>query len=248
MPLDELPATYVTGIDGCAAGWIVIGLDETSDWEGGLFEDLPATWTFCGNARLSLIDIPIGLPGTASLRVCDREARRLLGPRRSSVFPPPVRTAAYAASYREACMLNAKATGKKISIQAWNITPKIREADQFLQARPEAAARLLEAHPEINFLALTGGSMVFNKKTPEGQRERLDALLPHCPAAADIYAALLDRYRRKDVARDDLLDALCLAVNARLSLSRGLRRLPADPPVDAAGLPMQIVCADTFNF
>ena len=38
------------------------------------------------------IDIPIGIP-EAGARPADREARALLGPRRNSVFPAPVRAA-----------------------------------------------------------------------------------------------------------------------------------------------------------
>jgi predicted RNase H-like nuclease len=44
------------------------------------------------------IDIPIGLTASGP-RSCDLEARRLLGPRRSSVFPAPAREVLRAWSY-----------------------------------------------------------------------------------------------------------------------------------------------------
>ena len=85
--------------------------------------------------------------------------------------------------------------------------------------------------------------MAFHKKKEEGFRERMEVLLPHYPEADALVKAVLTRYPRKEVARDDIVDALCLAVNARLSLRLGLHRLPARPPKDTLGLPMQIVCS-----
>ncbi len=35
-------------------------------------------------------------------------------------------------SYEKACEVNEKLTGKRISKQAWNIIPKIRDVDSFL--------------------------------------------------------------------------------------------------------------------
>ncbi|MFW6321250.1 MAG: hypothetical protein ACOC0Z_05315, partial [Halohasta sp.] len=45
---------------------------------------------------------------------------------------------------------------------------------------------------------------------------------------------------RKQVARDDIVDALVLCAAARQPLAS----LPAEPPVDARGLPMRIVTPD----
>ena len=67
-------------------------------------------------AELLLVDIPIGLPETGAERACDLMARRLLGPRKSSVFPVPVRQAVHAPTYQEACDLNATATGDRKSV------------------------------------------------------------------------------------------------------------------------------------
>ena len=102
---------------------------------------------------LVLIDIPIGLPKKES-RLCDRLARNKLGPRRSSVFTVPCREAVYAKNYKEACHTNLRFLEKKISIQAWNICPKIQEADLLLQKHPELKEQWLEAHPELAFQAL----------------------------------------------------------------------------------------------
>ncbi len=236
---------FFLGIDGCRAGWVAVGLFPDRQWRLFLYRQLESLWEEQQAASLLFIDIPIGLPENQAVRDCDLAARSALGKRRSSVFAPPVRSAVYQESYPAACEANARRTGKKISIQAWNIVPKIVEADQFLSRRPCAKKRLLEAHPEINFLALAGHSMSHNKKKPIGYRERLEALIPHCSAAEKIIQSGLEEYPRKWVARDDLTDALCLAVNARLAHRHGLWRLPGnEPPLDAIGLPMQIVAAN----
>lgn len=82
---------------------------------------------------LILIDIPIGLKnGVHGERLSDLGARRILKARKSSIFPIPCREAVYVGSYTKACEVNEKITGKRISKQAWNIVPKIRDVDSFL--------------------------------------------------------------------------------------------------------------------
>lgn len=57
---------------------------------------------------ITAIDIPIGLPPDRP-RHCDITARALLGPRRSSVFPAPVRNVIAADSFDLACTESEKA-------------------------------------------------------------------------------------------------------------------------------------------
>lgn len=202
--------------------------------------------------ELALVDIPIGLwdagdPRAAPARSCDAAARRLLGwPRSSSVFNPPVRPALEVASYAEACEVNARLTGKKLTIQGWNLVPKIRQVDRFLQSRSAPEPAIREAHPEVVFQGLAGGSPLrHRKKSTEGRDERLEILELHEPRAREIYQDVLHRSLRKHVARDDALDALALAVAARLGSERGLKTLPDEPLRDRLGLPMEIVYASS---
>lgn len=169
------------GLDGCSAGWLGVGLTAEGEPRWSLWPDLAAAWVDLAGCRLVLVDIPIGLrreDGRA--RRCDAEARKLLGARASSVFPPPVRPTLEAESYEKACEINLEATGKKITLQAWHISPKIRQADRLLRGlpdrgvgwrnwgsagssglRPEAVEKirgsLRESHPEVVFQALAGG-------------------------------------------------------------------------------------------
>ncbi|HWI60464.1 MAG TPA: DUF429 domain-containing protein [Symbiobacteriaceae bacterium] len=221
------------GVDGCPAGW-VLAPDE------GPVQVFP---TFAGvieataEAALVLVDIPMGLDDQRHLRACERIARELLGARRSSIFPVPVRAAVHAPDYLTASAVNFAATGKKLSMQSWNICRKIAEADLALRAQPALQGRVRESHPELCFAALNGWRpLTTSKKTREGQAERLALLERHTPGVT-----LPTGIRRSAAARDDILDAMVLAVSARLAAENGLPAAPDPPETDALGLIMAIV-------
>ena len=92
----------VRGADGCAGGWFCASLDlETGKVSAQVFPNAQAM--FSDNASvITAIDIPIGLPGVRA-RGCDSQARALLGPRASAVFPAPVRASLTTDSYESAC-------------------------------------------------------------------------------------------------------------------------------------------------
>lgn len=69
------------------------------------------------------IDIPIGLPEVGPRR-CDLEARRMIGARRSSVFPAPMRGLLGAATYDEAVSRAVALSGKGLSRQAFGSCPR----------------------------------------------------------------------------------------------------------------------------
>jgi predicted RNase H-like nuclease len=129
-----------------------------------------------------------------------------------------------------------------LSIQVFNILPKIREVDRLMT--PELQQRVFEAHPELAFMTLTGAPMRHNKKTHEGREERLRAL-EHAPnglfrGIRKTFANALKSFKRAQVAPDDLLDAYVLARTALRIANRQANRLPSDPPVDWKGLRMEI--------
>lgn len=226
------------GLDGCRAGWLTVTLGPRDGWAVAIDPSLRAVLRRHPDARAVLIDIPIGLPSGPEPRACDVAARRMLGDRGSSVFPAPSRAALAATSFEEAGRLNAEVTGKKLSLQAWHIVPKIREVDDLLRADPVARRVVREAHPEVLFHALAGRPMKESKKRVAGREERLAVLEPLFPPAR----ALLDRARatlQRDLFEpDDVIDALACAVAAR---EGGVRTLPERPETDTEGLPMEIV-------
>ena len=126
-----------------------------------------------GRLATAAIDIPVGLP-LCGPRAADVEARRLLGPRRNSVFPAPARRVLGARTYEEACARSRAASGKAISRQLFNILPKILEADTVQS--PSRQDRLVEMCPELSLTFISGAPMARPKSTAEGRVERMEAL------------------------------------------------------------------------
>lgn len=247
-PEDAQPPIETIGIDGCRGGWVWIG-NQGDGCCGGMVSELEALLPALASAQLTLIDMPIGLLESGAVeRRCDQEARALLGrPRASSVFRAPSRPALDAVDQGHAavCAINRQATGVGLSLQTFNIMPKIVELDQLLQQHPHLRVRVRESHPELCLLGLNQGRpMGLNKRTAAGQRERrqllsrwsaeIDAMVDHVAA----------RYPRRALAVDDVIDAAVLALAARHIREFGQpRELPCTPAVDATGLRMAILMA-----
>ncbi len=228
------------GVDGCREGWFYFGLAD-GNAEFGVVSQLQDLLQRTEAESPVFVDIPIGLlEGGECERLCDLEARKVLSPRRgSSVFPVPSRPAIYAENYREALRRNRRALGKGLSKQSWAITPKIREVDELLQSRPDLRTLVREVHPEICFWALTGKPALHSKKTRVGFRERLSTLESHLPDAAAMVAAAFLEHGGFEAQRDDIVDALVLALCA--SHAGECSTLPATPELDASGLQMEMV-------
>ena len=236
------------GIDGCRPGWVLVRCNEVPAFlpPVEIHPDLQAAQPSIQEAQRALIDMPIGLSNNREgRRVCDKAARKLLGLRRSAIFFPPVRPALAATTYEEACRLNKRRCGKKISIQAWYIVPKIRELDQMLRNQPDLQQKLRESHPELCFWALNGKRpLLWPKRSRNGLALRMNLLQKVVPDAEQFLQNELQRLPRTAVSRDDVIDAMVLALHASLVERYGFVCLPPDPPRDGEGLPMEIVFAD----
>jgi predicted RNase H-like nuclease len=233
------------GIDGCKEGWFYFRFDGDTGTFGVspelslLVDDLPAQ-------ACVLIDMPIGLRARGKKeRECDAAARAMLGPRRSSVFAAPVRPVLKAKDYQAALEQSRRLTGRGLSRQSWNIVPKIREVDELLQARPELARQMFEAHPEVLFTGLAGGPMSASKATRDGFTERMTILSILHPDAEALVASAFLAHGGFEAARDDVVDAFVLALCARKPTQ--FRTLPEEPETDPKGLPMQMVYLSGLN-
>jgi predicted RNase H-like nuclease len=239
------------GVDGCSAGWFAVilaaGDEKNCEWEVELFAEFSLLVNFLEKKYektdfLILIDIPIGLKdGGNGERISDLEARKILRTRKSSIFPVPCREAVYAESYEKACKLNSELAGKSISKQAWNIVPKIRDVDTFLIENEIYRGKVKEVAPEICFQAFTGFPMGHSKKSSDGFLERIKALRDFCMSTDEIVDAALSKYRRKEVSKDDILDALAAAITAKLGSKDGFEYVPGKPETDIKGLKIQTV-------
>ena len=268
-------AIKYVGVDGCKAGWIGIGLADDGCPKVEVCEDISDIVASFKDACVILVDIPIGLPedGKPVFRVCDKEARGLLGKRLNSVFLVPSRRFAnealenedwgyrkaeemkYAERHRNASKWSQDRYGKGIAAQAFGITRKIGEMDEYLPKHLGADSpmpTIREVHPEICFWALNGGNpdsaMATSKKEPLGFCERID-VLRRCARyvnGIDVDATFNNvrrKFTKRQVADDDILDAIALAITAKIGCENGFMTLPNDPPKDSKGLPMEMVYA-----
>lgn len=215
---------WVAGVDGCRNGWcVVLAGDELRSRVVATFAEVLA---LPEQPSVIAIDMPIGLPPIPG-RACDALARKLLPGRASTIFSPPARAALDAGDYAATCAANRATTpgAPAISLQAFNLLPKLRELDAAMT--PELQRRIREAHPELAF-AEVAGRMLPNKKTPPGQRarelvlEQLGLVPPPLRGAA----------------RDDLFDAAILCWVARRLFEDTARVLGGDR--DERGLRMEI--------
>ena len=128
------------GVDGCKAGWFFVAIGPDDELELGIFETIEKLWQTYSVAKWILIDIPIGLPSNKiKTRPCDRAARQVLSPKRHhSIFSPPCREALAADNYPAACRINREICDRKISIQAWHISRKIKEVDELMSTHQAA--------------------------------------------------------------------------------------------------------------
>jgi len=231
----------LVGIDGCRGGWVVAASDASlSGVTFSVADDLAPLFARADTGDVTIaIDMPIGLGDGP--RACDLAARRLLGrPRGSSVFPAPCRGALAATTYRRACAASRRALGVALSIECFNILPKIREVDALITPARQEFVR--EVHPEVVFALLAGGGggLAQPKRTPEGERLRRRLLRRVAPRFDPVTVRRALGPSR--VARDDVVDAVaCLVAAARIHRGQA-HVLPAGAIArDARGLRMEIV-------
>lgn len=177
------------------------------------------------------IDVPIGLPEVEE-RPVDKEARRFLGPRKSSVFPVPNRAVLHSATWSEANEVSHRTRGKGISHQTFGILPGIREVDSWIT--PEMQDRVFEVHPEVCFRSLHGSPVEHPKKDSLGLEERLAVLAAH-----HLDPEALLRRRLPHTSDHDYLDVLVALITAGRAAAGEAGHLGGER--DARGLRMEMV-------
>lgn len=229
----------VAGIDGCPAGWIAALWDGAGHLTSRLcasFADVMAL-----PAEIIAVDMPIGLPETSG-RPPEREVRAKIGVRRSSVFSVPSLESIRCRDYREACRINLLHSDppRRVSQQCFHLFPKMREIDALIT--PDHQSRIYESHPELAFWIMNNETPVpLAKKAKSGSThmglELRKSLLRRNGVPIDSLEA---SYRRRDVGPDDLIDACACTLVAWRILNRRSIRFPANPPLNARGLRMEI--------
>lgn len=224
----------LAGVDGCKSGWVV------ASWHDGgnasaVTIHLAKTFREIVDSGYQVIavDIPIGLPDRGA-RECDPLARKLLGPRRNSVFPAPIRPVLESKTYDQACEIGRQVDGRSLSQQAWAITKKIAEVDAVMT--PEAQRAVIEVHPELCFWALNGERpLAYPKKESLGLETRRSLLQEHLVDPSVFYDL-----RLAGTGRDDIHDALAALWTARRFTQGNAMRVPDHEQLDARGLRMEM--------
>jgi len=236
----EETSMAVAGIDGCRGGWFAIK-GNTGNWSFQFASEI-ANCFENSVAKCIFIDIPIGLSSTGFNREVDAYARKELSPHKtSSIFTPPVREALWAKDYTHALEANRAITGKGISIQSWNISPKIIEVEELLLSDLKLKNLTYEAHPEICFKYLNQGEVIVaSKKSPEGRRERYRLLERLDSTLVKVVDHAMKTTQRKSVAQDDILDAAVLALCASYASGDSVHLVGNYCEIDEAGLPVRI--------
>ncbi len=232
------------GIDGYRGGWVGVRLNtaglkiENLSYSSDLMDLLD---NFEG---ITAIDMPIGLPRVSRIggRTCDREVRKYLGMRQSSVFSVPSRISVYQRDYRTSCAaaLQTSCPPRKVSRQIFNIFPKMRILDGLLNPQH---LRIYEAHPEFAFVQannkapLETPKKVKNRPNPEGLAQRRSLLSKIGICEKDLLK--LDQLP-PFIGQDDRLDAAIIAWTATKIAKETASVCPEAPEYDERGLPMQI--------
>lgn len=234
----QLPYRLIAGVVPCSRGWLVA----TAKVQGvtiapeepqvlGTFIDVldykPAYQVIAVASAIGLLEEPV-----AGGRTCDREARKLLGPRRgSAVASAPIRPALAANSKADARSVSAG----HLSAVTWARLPRIAEIDRAIA--PYWQRTVYEVHPELSFFQLNDDRPCrAPKRTLTGQAERAALLTRRLPGVERIIDAVLP-----GVSRHQLIDAAACLWTARRVLSRGISRIPEVPEWDPLGLRMEIV-------
>ena len=223
------------GADGCRYGWtIAVSNAIGTNLEIQLHDSIQSIFDTHSDVTCLAIDMIIGIPEKALKggRLADSEARRILGKRGSSVFSAPCRSAVYASDYQTA-LLNSRRSdpaGIGLSKQSWNLCPKIREIDQFLQQRPDLKQIIFEVHPELAFYTMNGSDVLIPKKrSSEGLAIRKDLLI-NAGMSPEIV----------NPSNDDALDAIACLWSAK-RITEGLsNQVPNHNPIDKMGFEMVI--------
>lgn len=237
----------VAGVDGCRAGWLVVLRDREDPRAAkvGLLNSFGEILAMPEKPGLIAIDIPIGLPERVVVggRRCDREARAKLGGRQSSVFAMPARAAVECLTYAEACAaaLARSDPPRKVSKQAFNLFPKIREVDHLMT--PELQDHIVEGHPEVAFWNLNGRKPLDLPKKVKS-RANPDGLARRCELLVGVgYDPEFLAHRHLPASKagpDDLIDAVVNSWTAsEIAKGRGVR-FPDLPERDGKGLRMEI--------
>ena len=217
----------VIGIDGCRVGWIIAKVDDKKSLSFHIVKNLNDDYLKQSNLSCIGIDIPLQLTHTGK-RLAEIEARVLLKKRACTIFSPPTLNALRAKNYIDACEVNFKECGKRISKQSWNLFPKIIEAHKFLENNSISKLEVFEVHPELSFMAMNDMNLVeASKKTETGKEIRIKLIQKFFPNFS--FESVRNKYKKNQVLDDDILDSISVLWSTQRIVDNIAQFVPKDP-------------------
>ena len=214
----------VAGIDVWRKQWVAVvlcdGRYEEAFVEAKLGRVLEA---LAGTASIG-IDVPLGVTSGTTRRTADSEARKFVGPRRSSVFPTYPREVYEAPDYDAAREMCRNLTGGSISQQAYALKERLLELEGVAKGR----LGVFEVHPEVSFHEMAKRDLSWAKTSWNGLNERMQLLRDQ----GIKIATKIDEIG--NAGSEDLLDAAAAAWSANRIANGTASSLPA-PPQEANG-------------
>lgn len=227
------------GVDGCKGKWLAVAQNQSGNVSTSVHETPESLLAYFPNAAVIAVDVPIGL-AEAGRRICDEEARYLLGwPRRNSVFPAPIRPLLHYGTREAASDAGKNIDGRGVGCQAWGIYRYVKSWDEVLRVDSEARGKVYEVHPEVCFYEMNlGRPMRYSKKNKLGIEERRQLL--HQEFGEPAIKKALVSLEGKDYALDDLYDAFSALWSAKRIANKVAKCIPAEAPRDKQGILMAI--------
>ena len=217
----------VIGIDGCRAGWLTTKILDDQSLSFHLIKNLKDSYLKDPNLTHVGIDMPLELSPTGK-RPAEVEARFLLKKRSCTIFSPPTINALECGSYLDACEINFRDCGNRISKQSWNLFPKIIEAHKFLENNSISKLGVFEVHPELSFMAMNDMNLVeASKKTDIGKEIRIELIQKFFPTFS--FELVRNKYKKNQVLDDDILDSISVLWSTQRIVDNIAQFVPKDP-------------------
>jgi predicted RNase H-like nuclease len=150
----------VVGADIWKRHWVAVVVRDGRFERAHLVATVDGVLESCPDARVVGLDVPIGLPAPGQRRLSDALVRRVVGPRRQSLFTTPPLELLEAPTLLEANRRAVAAGWPGISAQTYGLRHAI------LEVQPVAARddRLYEVFPEASFVCANSGRHLASSK------------------------------------------------------------------------------------
>ena len=217
--------SLILGIDGCRSGWFVIWEESDNTLQYCVVPRLKKLQDVTNHSHLTIgIDMPVVLSDEMP-READQLARKRLGKKASTIFSAPTPGILKQKNYEQACQFSKDKFGKAISIQSWHLFPKIRDVQTIVD---QEKIDIYEVHPELSFCTLNRDTVILeSKKKLEGFLVRR-RLLERAFSGFD-FESIRAQYLKKEVANDDILDALVVLWSTKRIAANEAKFLPEHP-------------------